>query len=71
MWRQIRSWLHAPGNNSKSLERVFTAGTDAVILDLEAAIPPGRSFVRTESVEQWHSGPTTVGLHCSRDFQLF
>jgi citrate lyase subunit beta / citryl-CoA lyase len=36
----LRSWLYAPGNNPKLLERVFTAGADAVILDLEDAVPP-------------------------------
>jgi citrate lyase subunit beta/citryl-CoA lyase len=35
----IRSWLYAPGNNAKLLDRVFTAGADAVILDLEDAVP--------------------------------
>lgn len=35
----IRSWLYAPGNNPKLLERVFTAGADGVILDLEDAVP--------------------------------
>src|SRR5262245_43893600 len=39
--RPIRSWLYAPGNNPKLLQRVFTAGADAVILDLEDAVPPG------------------------------
>ena len=38
--RPVRSWLYAPGNNPKLLERVFTAGADAVILDLEDAVPP-------------------------------
>ena len=38
--RPIRSWLYAPGNNPKLLERVFTGGADAVILDLEDAVPP-------------------------------
>jgi citrate lyase subunit beta / citryl-CoA lyase len=36
----VRSWLYAPGNNPKLLERVFSAGADAVILDLEDAVPP-------------------------------
>jgi citrate lyase subunit beta / citryl-CoA lyase len=40
----IRSWLYAPGNNEKLLERVFTAGADAVILDLEDAVPPGEKL---------------------------
>ena len=37
----LRSWLYAPGNNPKLLARVFGAGADAVILDLEDAVPPG------------------------------
>jgi citrate lyase subunit beta / citryl-CoA lyase len=35
-----RSYLFAPGHNAKLLERVFAAGADAVILDLEDAVPP-------------------------------
>lgn len=35
-----RSYLFAPGNNVKLLDRVFTAGADAVVLDLEDAVPP-------------------------------
>jgi citrate lyase subunit beta/citryl-CoA lyase len=34
-----RSWLYAPGNNPRLLERVFSTGADAVILDLEDAVP--------------------------------
>jgi hypothetical protein len=30
-----RSYLFAPGHNAKLLRRVFEAGADAVILDLE------------------------------------
>ena len=40
----IRPWMYAPGNNPKLLERVFTAGADAVILDLEDAVPPGEKL---------------------------
>lgn len=36
----IRSWLYAPGHSSKLLAKVFEAGADAVILDLEDAVPP-------------------------------
>ncbi len=35
-----RSYLFAPGHNAKLLNRVFTAGADAVMLDLEDAVPP-------------------------------
>jgi citrate lyase subunit beta / citryl-CoA lyase len=37
--RVNRSYLFAPGHNAKLLDRVFTAGADAVILDLEDAVP--------------------------------
>ena len=36
-----RSYLFAPGHNAKLLRRVFEADADAVILDLEDAVPPG------------------------------
>lgn len=35
-----RSYLFAPGHNGKLLAKVFGAGADAVILDLEDAVPP-------------------------------
>ena len=35
-----RSYLFAPGHNAKLLNRVFQAGVDAVMLDLEDAVPP-------------------------------
>ena len=35
-----RSYLFVPGHNAKLLGRVFTAGADAVMLDLEDAVPP-------------------------------
>lgn len=35
-----RSYLFAPGHNAKLLGRVFKAGADAVMLDLEDAVPP-------------------------------
>ena len=36
-----RSYLFAPGHNAKLLDKVFDAGADAVMLDLEDAVPPG------------------------------
>lgn len=35
-----RSYLFVPGHNEKLLGKVFDAGADAVILDLEDAVPP-------------------------------
>lgn len=34
-----RSYLFAPGHNEKLVQRVFEAGADAVMLDLEDAVP--------------------------------
>lgn len=35
----LRSHLYAPGNNARLLDKVFSAGADAVVLDLEDAVP--------------------------------
>lgn len=35
-----RSYLFAPGHNAKLVGKVFEAGADAVMLDLEDAVPP-------------------------------
>jgi citrate lyase subunit beta/citryl-CoA lyase len=35
-----RSYLFAPGHNERLLGKVFDAGADAVMLDLEDAVPP-------------------------------
>ncbi len=37
-----RSYLFAPGSNEKLLGKVFDAGADAVVLDLEDAVAPDR-----------------------------
>ena len=37
--RPLRSHLYAPGNNERLLGRVMGAGADAVVLDLEDAVP--------------------------------
>ncbi|MFO1427806.1 MAG: CoA ester lyase [Steroidobacteraceae bacterium] len=36
----IRSYLFAPGNHPRRAAKVFAAGADAAILDLEDAVPP-------------------------------
>ena len=37
---QARSWLFAPGHDEKLVRKVFEAGADIVLLDLEDAVPP-------------------------------
>jgi citrate lyase subunit beta/citryl-CoA lyase len=36
-----RSWLFVPGNRAERFAKACSAGADAVILDLEDAVPPG------------------------------
>lgn len=36
----VRSWLFGPGHSERILARVFDAGADEVLLDLEDAVPP-------------------------------
>ncbi len=40
--RLARSYLFAPGDNARLLQKVFATDTDAVVLDLEDAVAPGR-----------------------------
>jgi citrate lyase subunit beta/citryl-CoA lyase len=45
-----RSYLFAPGHNEKLVAKVFGAGADAVILDLEDAVPPEHKVAARHSV---------------------
>ncbi len=47
-----RSYLFAPGDNPRLLAKVFDAGADAVVLDLEDAVAPGRKAAARELVRQ-------------------
>ncbi|MEJ2086626.1 MAG: CoA ester lyase, partial [Acidobacteriota bacterium] len=47
-----RSYLFAPGNRPELLEKVFSAGADAVVLDLEDAVPADQKQPARERVRQ-------------------
>jgi citrate lyase subunit beta/citryl-CoA lyase len=60
----IRSWLYAPGHSSKLLAKVFEAGADAVILDLEDAVPPlHKTRARQMVVEVLRGQPAWVRIN--------
>jgi hypothetical protein len=67
-----RSYLFAPGHNPKLLTRVFDAGADAVMLDLEDAVPPeAKETARRPSLTPWPSTPPGCGStphapHCAK-----
>jgi citrate lyase subunit beta / citryl-CoA lyase len=65
-----RSYLFAPGHNEKLLAKVFKAGADAVILDLEDAVPPedkARARAMTTDVLTEHSALVRVNAPSSAD----
>ena len=48
--RLLRSYLFAPGNHPRKVEKVFQVGADAVILDLEDAVAVAEKEVSRETV---------------------
>jgi len=62
-----RSYLFAPGHNAKLLNRVFTAGADAVILDLEDAVPPdAKATARAMVAEALLDHPAWVRVNAAQ-----
>lgn len=47
-----RSYLYAPGNVERILQKVFSVGADAVVLDLEDAVPPAEKPVARQMVAE-------------------
>jgi citrate lyase subunit beta / citryl-CoA lyase len=62
-----RSYLFTPGHNEKLLGKVFDAGADAVILDLEDAVPPEHKAAARHHVAGalWHH-PAWVRINAAR-----
>jgi len=59
-----RSWLFAPGSNERLLSKVFDAGADVVLLDLEDAVPLDRkSHARALVAEVAASRPCWVRVN--------
>jgi citrate lyase subunit beta/citryl-CoA lyase len=48
----VRSWLFGPGHSERILARVFDAGADEALLDLEDAVPPDRKRHARELVAE-------------------
>ncbi|GAA5133487.1 HpcH/HpaI aldolase/citrate lyase family protein [Pseudonocardia adelaidensis] len=42
MTRVLRSWLYVPGHRAERVAKALVAGADAVVVDLEDAVPPDR-----------------------------
>jgi citrate lyase subunit beta / citryl-CoA lyase len=62
-----RSYLFAPGHNAKLLSRVFEAGADAVMLDLEDAVPPdAKDTARAMVADALADRPAWVRVNAAR-----
>ena len=61
-----RSYLFAPGHNRKLLGKVFDAGADAVILDLEDAVPPAEKATAARRMSHPPSPPEPHGCGSTR-----
>jgi citrate lyase subunit beta / citryl-CoA lyase len=55
-----RSYLFAPGHNEKLLTKVFQAGADAVVLDLEDAVPPEAKELARRMVSSVVAGVSAI-----------
>ena len=61
----MRTWLFAPGNHPRKVEKVFTVGADAVVIDLEDAVALEQKIAtRATVVEALKARPT----HASRGY---
>ncbi|MEN3366059.1 MAG: citrate lyase subunit beta / citryl-CoA lyase, partial [Burkholderiales bacterium] len=50
-----RSYLFVPGNRPERFSKACLAGADAVIIDLEDAVPPSEKSAARSSVAAWVS----------------
>jgi citrate lyase subunit beta/citryl-CoA lyase len=60
--RSLRSYLFAPADNQRILHKVFTAGADAVVVDLEDAVAPAAKAAARESLRSRLENLSTSGL---------
>jgi citrate lyase subunit beta / citryl-CoA lyase len=50
MTRVPRSWLYVPGHRAERVAKALVAGADAVVVDLEDAVPPDRKADAREAI---------------------
>ncbi len=60
-----RSMLFVPGNRAERFDKAAASGADAVILDLEDAVPAAEKAGATEQVERWLAArPADAAVQC-------
>ena len=50
-----RTYLFVPGNRPERFSKAIASGADAVIIDLEDAVPPGERDTARANVRNWAS----------------
>jgi citrate lyase subunit beta/citryl-CoA lyase len=61
MTREVaRSYLYVPGNRPDRFDKACAAGADAVIIDLEDAVPPAEKASARAALRAWLSPATAV-----------
>lgn len=56
-----RSYLYVPGDAPEKLAKALTRGADAVIVDLEDAVPPAAKDSARDAVRGWLAGQPAAG----------
>src|SRR5579863_2815341 len=51
--RNPRSYLFVPGNRPERFAKAYSSGADAVIIDLEDAVPPAERTAARASAAAW------------------
>ena len=53
MLQILRSYLFVPGSRPDRFDKALAAGADAVVIDLEDAVPPSEKVAARERVARW------------------
>jgi citrate lyase subunit beta / citryl-CoA lyase len=62
-----RSYLFVPGDRPDRFDKALAAGADAVIVDLEDAVPPAKKIEAREAIGNWLSTEKAVVLRINAD----
>ncbi len=58
-----RSWLYVPGNRPDRFDSAATSGADAVVIDLEDAVPPAAKDEARQAAADYAASATGVALY--------
>lgn len=65
--RVARSYLFVPGDRPDRFDKALAAGADAVIVDLEDAVPPARKSDARAAITNWLSPEKAIILRINAD----